>query len=390
MSTTSVGGVVDRDSSAVAAIIVCGGSGQRFGSDKLSLRVGGKPVWQWSADAFARHPKVTECVIVAHEALLPRVQAAGYRAVAGGSTRQESVAAGLAALKGNPWVLIHDGARPGISAQVIDRVIAAMQRDAAAMPVLPVVDTILDTDSHQMVNRTPLRAIQTPLGARHDDLLRAYASPDPAATDDSALLNAIGIKVSHTEGERDNMKITNEEDGAVITRLLAVPETRTGLGYDIHAFSANPSRPLYLGGLLFTGAQGLEGHSDADVLLHAITDSLLGAIAGGDIGLLFPNTDPAHKDAPSRRFVEEAARLVREAGWTVEHIDACVVAERPKIMARSVEIREAVAHMVGIDLDRVSLKATTNEGLGSLGRGEGIAAWATATVSRWRTRSTSS
>lgn len=385
-----MGGGVAQGKPTVAALVLCGGSGTRFGSDKLQFEVAGVPLWCWSAEAFAEHPGVEHVIVVARPDLAPQVREAGFAVTEGGATRQQSVQNGLAALpKRVTHVLVHDGARPGVSSELIDRVLSALDTNAAVIPVLPIADTLRHRETHEVIPRDKLVSVQTPQAARLSDLMLAYQNPDPHATDDAALLKDIGIICYQVGGERDNMKVTNEEDGAVITRLLAVPESRTGLGYDIHAFSADPSRPLYLGGLLWPGEKGLEGHSDADVLLHAITDALLGAIVGGDIGQLFPNTDPAHKNAPSRRFVEEASRRVREAGWTVDHLDACMVAERPKIMVRSHEIREEVANMVGITADRVSLKATTHEGLGALGRGEGIAAWATASVSRWRPRRTS-
>ncbi len=305
-------------------------------------------------------------------------------AVQGGGTRQESVRAGLRALpEGTEFVLIHDGARPFISQDLIARVIQSTQEHGAATPALAVTDTI--RQGNKTLDRSQLHAVQTPQGFRVSDLLKAYENPQPA-TDDAGLMDQAGFPVALVEGDRRNIKLTTIEDYELALRMIQViPETRTGLGYDIHAFSQDPTRPLWLGGVQFEGAPGLEGHSDADALLHAVVDALLGAAGMGDIGLLYPNTDPEWKDVRSTRFLEETAARLRAEAWEIVHLDATILAEVPKVMPRSHDIKQAIALATGIDPGCVSIKATTNEKLGAIGRSEGIAAMAVATIRRFPT-----
>lgn len=366
------------------ALILCSGQSARFGSDKLRLPLLGKPVWKWSADAFCDHPLIDEVVIVAHEGLIDEIGIAEYRVVLGGSTRQESALKGLRALD-TEYVLIHDGARPAVKPDLIARIVDATKTYGAAVPVLPLTDTVKQFEGERLttLDRSKLVRVQTPQGGRREEFLRAHAELLGAVTDDASLLEKIGINVSQIPGDHDNMKLTTEDDGERIQRTLGFPETRTGLGYDVHAFASDPSRPLWLGGVQFEGETGLAGHSDADALLHAITDAILGAMGGGDIGQLFQNTDPRWKDMRSRKFVEAAVALASEQGWQLVHLDATVLAEAPKVMPRSHEIRSVIAEMTGLRTEDVSIKATTHEKLGAIGRGEGISAMAVATLRRW-------
>jgi len=362
------------------AIVVAAGRSERFGRDKLRLPLGGRPVWRWSVDAFLRHPRIDAVGIVGPADLgLP---ALAYR-VDGGATRQESVYSGLrvaASIDAGALALIHDGARPFVSDSLIDRVLDSALGHGAAAPVVPLFDTIREFPAARIVLRESLRGTQTPQAARVSDLLRAHETGDPEATDDMALLASIGIRAAFVDGDRANFKITTEEDYAMARALTE--ETRTGIGYDVHAFSPDSDRPLMLGGVHFPGEPGLEGHSDADALLHAVTDAILGAAGLGDIGVHFPPTDCTWKDVSSLVFLQKAGTLIRQEGWSVVHLDATVLAERPKIVARREEIRRSIASTLGIAPERVSIKATTHEGLGAIGRGEGIAAMAIATISR--------
>lgn len=300
----------------------------------------------------------------------------------GGTHRQESSRIATEAADAEV-VLIQDGARPFTSPQLIDRVLDAIERTGAAAPGVPVTDTIRvgAGRSWALIDRGRAVAMQTPQGARRELLLRAHTFAPETYTDEMELLTAAGVAVEVVPGEVANGKITTREDLARARAMLEGMETRTGIGYDIHRFSTDESRALMLGGLRFEGL-GLEGHSDADVILHASVDALLGAATLGDIGRLFPNDDPRWKDADSLEFLRQARSLVADQGWRVVHLDIAMIGERPRIMTRSGEMREVIAAALEVDPDRVSVKATTNEGLGALGRGEGIAAHAVATLAR--------
>lgn len=370
-----------------AAIILCAGSGSRFGSDKLALMLGSKPLWKWSVDTFVQHTGIDMVVVVtaAEKVEDIRARCAAGQCVVGADTRQGSVLRGLLALPEDvDFVLIHDGARPFVTSKMISDCLVACREYGAVMVGIPVVDTVRQRSEEgvRVLDRDQLVAAQTPQGGRRSDLIAAHQS-GISSTDDAGLLEAKGIPVTLVEGDRRNLKVTTREDFEMARSLVeSSTETRTGLGYDIHAFSEDPNRPLWLGGVRFEGCPGLEGHSDADALLHAVVDALLGATAMGDIGLLYPPSDAQWKDAPSIRFLRETAERVRAAQWEILHLDATILAEVPKVMPRSQEIRHAIAQAAGISMDRVSIKATTNEKLGAIGRSEGIAAMAVATVRR--------
>jgi 2-C-methyl-D-erythritol 2,4-cyclodiphosphate synthase/2-C-methyl-D-erythritol 4-phosphate cytidylyltransferase len=326
--------------------------------------------------------------------------------VAGGETRSASVRCGLATLSDDvEIVLVHDAARPLVSRALIDRIIDATARTGAAVPGLPLADTVKRVDGAGLVRGTiprsaavegdtaaGLMSVQTPQGARIDQLRHAYARFDFAAaepTDEASLIEAMGAPVEVVPGDPDNIKITRQEDLAQAARLLSSPrnterrspESRTGFGYDVHAFAApEAGRQLFLGGIEIPHGRGLEGHSDADVLVHAVCDALLGALSLGDIGILFPNTDEAYRGVSSLRLLAIVGERVREAGWQTVNVDATVVAEAPKLAPHRARMQEAMAACLGIEPDRVSVKATTSERLGFVGRGEGMAAWAVATV----------
>jgi 2-C-methyl-D-erythritol 4-phosphate cytidylyltransferase / 2-C-methyl-D-erythritol 2,4-cyclodiphosphate synthase len=370
------------------AILLAAGSGQRFGADKVLAPLCGKPIWRWSFDAFLSHPEVDGVGIVCSESNRPEIEAMAPEAAfvcVGGDTRQESARLGLGRLPADgEMVLVHDGARPFVTQSIVSRVLDAARRTGAAAPGVPVVDTVrqLGPEGARLLDRTQLRAMQTPQAMRVTLLRSAYDQSEEVWTDEMALLQAAGTEVEIVEGDERNFKVTSPDDWNRARSLAGAAETRTGLGYDIHAFSSDPSRKLWLGGVAFDDAPALEGHSDADVLLHAAVDALLGAAALGDIGQHFPNTEPRWSGEPSITFLVRARDLLRESGWRIVHLDIAVLAERPKIMPRAQEIRQRIAGCLEIASDRVSVKATTNERLGSIGRGEGIAAFATATISR--------
>lgn len=364
----------------VHALILCAGSSQRFGQDKLLLSLAGVPVWKRSFDAFANHPEVGTVLIVAHQGLMTKVPGA----VLGGSSRIESVQRGLAALQADPddLVLVHDGARPLVSADLISRCIAEAKVHGTACPSLPITDSLKSRDGRHF-DRDSLVAVQTPQCAKYKLLVESYRNAPDSATDDMGVLEANGIEIQLIPGDKSNLKITTEEDYALAQfQLGARTVIRTGFGYDIHPFSTDPDRKLWLGGVCFEDAPALDGHSDADVLLHAVVDALLGAVGMGDIGQLFPNTDPTWKNASSMIFLREAGKRLADDNWTISNIDITVVSELPKVMPRSSEIRATIAKELNLDPQQVNLKATTNEKLGAIGRSEGIATMATATVVR--------
>lgn len=353
--------------------------------DKAWVQHQGRPLWARSLATFAQHPEIETTGLVVASGRTDEARALAPEAgfvVSGGASRQESSRLGLAAMPGGiDAVLVHDAARPFVTRDLIDRVIKGIRLAGAACPVVPVVDTVKSVGEGGTligIDRSRLVAAQTPQGALKSILEPALAL-ESEATDEAGLIEASGRKVMMVEGDPENIKITHPGD---LSRLVGAAEVRTGLGYDIHAFSEDPERPLFLGGVEFEHRPGLEGHSDADVLIHAVVDALLGAAALGDIGQLYPNSDSRWRGASSLVFLEGAKRALTDHGWEPVHIDATVVATRPQVMPKSQEIRATLALALGIEAGRVSVKATTNEGLGSLGRGEGIAAWATATIRR--------
>lgn len=373
------------------ALILAAGRSSRFGRDKLDLPLGGKPVWRWSVDTFGSHPQVDGLGIVTQEKHVERLRTELSNAafvVSGGSSRMDSVRTGLAAVpNGVETVLIHDAARPFVSDRLIDDVLEAARRTGAAWPGLPPADTVRQAEpiGFTTLDRGRLYIAQTPQAAALELLRKAYAAATDESTDDIQLLERIGIASERVQGDPECFKITTQQDyHQALAKIGAsrVMETRTGFGYDIHAFSTDPDRPLRLGGILFEERPGLEGHSDADVLIHAVVDALLGAAGLGDIGMHYPPGDARWKNAGSALFLSETAGRLEREGWRIAHIDCSVVAEKPRILPHREEICKAIAAALGSEVDIVSVKATTNERLGAIGREEGIAAFAVATIAR--------
>lgn len=364
------------------AVILAAGSGTRFGSNKVLANLGGKPVWRWSFDQFLKHPSIDEVGIVCSKEDLDYFRSAAPQASfvsVGGDSRQESSLLGVQSLRSEA-ALVHDAARPFVTNEIIGRVIEAVRDRGAAAPGVPLVDSVVRNG--KPIDRSSLQALQTPQGAIRADLLRAHSEANQEGTDEISMLAQIGVSGIIVPGDPRNFKITHFDDLSRAEAMLGPIETRTGLGYDIHAF-CKPHQPgTMLGGVHFPEAPKLEGHSDADVLLHAITDALLGAAAMGDIGVHFPNSDPQWKGKASIHFLSHACGLLMAENWRILNIDATVIAEAPKVMSRSSEIRAVIAQATGLGEEQVSVKATTNERLGSIGRSEGIAAFAIATIQR--------
>lgn len=387
------------------ALVVAAGRGRRFGGEtpKQYLDLGGRSVLRHSLATFAAHPGVDSVRAVIHpdDRGLYDIAAMGLglmEPTSGGVSRQESVRFGLESLNadGTPpgLVLIHDGARPFIDGGTIGRVIAALNTVPGAIAAVPVNDTLKRIspqsagDSSLLIeatiDRSGLWRAQTPQGFRYADILAAHrAVVGEELTDDAAVAERAGLAVSLVMGSEENVKITTAADLLRAARRFGgAAETRVGNGFDVHRFC--PGDHVNLCGIPVPHSHGLDGHSDADVALHALTDALLGAVAAGDIGHHFPPSNPRWKGAPSDIFLSHAAGLACGLGGTITAVDVTIICERPKIGPYRAAMIERLAAILGIGADRVSVKATTTEGLGFTGRQEGIAAQATATVSLHR------
>lgn len=374
------------------ALIVAAGVGARAGLDvpKQFETVGGKPMIRHSVERLSAHPAIDQIWIVVAAGQEEHLnQALGsffsHKIVIGGATRQQSVYNGLLAIRqdgGARDILVHDAARPFVADMVIDRLLDQLKTAAAAIPVLPCVDTMVQLSNDQLertVDRNSLWRVQTPQAFNFLKLVAAhenFAAGDDAS-DDAQIFLAAGHDVSTVEGDEALKKYTLPADFAE-KGTEYMRQTRTGMGYDVHRLAAGEE--LWLGGIKIEHDKGLSGHSDADVLLHALTDALLGTIAAGDIGDHFPPSDPQWRGVASSRFVEHAAALITEKGGIIQNVDMTIICEAPKIKPHRDAIRANIATMLNLDQDRVSVKATTTEGLGFAGRQEGIAAQAIATI----------
>lgn len=379
--------------SGVAVLVVAAGKGERAGGAiaKQYAPLLGKPILRWTLEALLRHPRIAtiQVAIGPEQEELYRAAIAGLPilpSIVGGATRQESVRRGLEALSTAlpDIVLIHDAARPLVSHRLIDDVLAALDGGAdCAVPLLAVADTLkrIDAGKWTTVPRDGLHRAQTPQGFRFTKILRAhrhYSAQE--VTDDMALAELAGLHIATVSGEDSNMKVTSPDDFALAEAHLRarLGESRVGMGYDVHRFQ--PGDHIWLCGIRVPHDHALEGHSDADVGLHALTDAILGAIGEGDIGLHFPPSDERWRGAPSWKFLDHAASLVRDKGGAISHCDVTIVCERPKVAPYREAMRARIAEILQLDLSRVSVKATTTEGLGFAGRREGLAAQAVATV----------
>jgi 2-C-methyl-D-erythritol 4-phosphate cytidylyltransferase/2-C-methyl-D-erythritol 2,4-cyclodiphosphate synthase len=381
----------------VAAIVVAAGRGLRLGGDrpKQYLSVGGEPVVRTSLRLFCDHSGISHVQPVIHpdDADLFTAAAHGFDLLPptlGGATRQESVYAGLRALAPHSpdIILVHDAARPSASPALVSRAISAARAHGAAVPGLPVADTIKTVDAAGRVmstlDRAALRSVQTPQAFAYAPLLAAHeqalAKGRNDFTDDAALAEWAGLAVSVFEGEAGNVKLTTTDDLARAQQAYskALTEVRTGSGFDVHTFGDGDH--IMLGGVRISHDRGVVGHSDADVALHALTDAVLGALADGDIGMHFPPSDERWRGASSDQFLAFAVQRVRDRGGDITLLDATVLCELPRIGPHRGAIRARIGAIAGIGSDRVSIKATTMERMGFIGRGEGIAALATASI----------
>jgi len=378
---------------ATCALIVAAGRGTRFGGDlpKQYLPLGGATVLRHAVNAFAAHPRIAGVLV----AIRPEDRALFDRTVAGlsvlppvpgGAERQDSVRLGLEALAVHKpeRVLIHDGARPFPDAALISRVINALDTAPAAIPTLPLGDTVKRVEEgriRETVDRSQLWRAQTPQGFHFDAILAAHRQmTGHVLTDDAAVAEAAGLMPLIVAGSEENLKVTTAEDLAAAERHLAARQgdVRVGQGFDVHPFG--PGDHVMVCGVAIPHEVAPVGHSDADVGLHALTDAVLGAIGAGDIGMHFPPSDPRWRGASSDRFLAYAATLVREHGGVIAAVDVTIICERPKIAPYRDRMIDRVAEILAISPGRVSVKATTTERLGFTGRGEGIAAQAVATV----------
>ena len=376
-----------------AVLVVAAGRGRRFGGEvpKQYLDLNGRMVLRHSLATFASHPRINWVRTVIHpdDRELYDIAAQGLGLldpVHGGALRQDSVRQGLESLQdlAPDVVLIHDGARPLIDAGTISRVITALDSHSGVIPALPVADTLkrgLDGIVSDTVNRAGLWRAQTPQGFIYNQILSAHlaAASGPELTDDAMVLEQAGHKVALVPGTEENLKITTFGDLARVSSGLTGPgEFRTGNGFDVHAFEEGDG--VWLCGVRVPHTHGLKGHSDADVALHALTDAILGAISAGDIGHHFPPSDNRWKGVASHVFLNHAVNLVRGLGGRITHVDLTIICERPKVGPYRPAMQDRLAEIMGINTGRISVKATTTEGLGFTGRQEGIATQATATV----------
>lgn len=375
----------------LGVLVVGGGASNRFGTDKLAARIGHRTVLEAAVAAMANacpHAPVVLAVQRDRVAEAQEVwQGRGIRIVAGGARRQDSVRNAFNALapSDETVVLIHDGARPFVPSADVEAVAVAAAEVGAALLVAPVAETVKQVGGDgKVVGTVPREGLAralTPQAFRAGVLRTAWRQVGETAvwTDESALVEAAGMPVRAVPGDSRNIKITHREDLAMISGWFG-GGLRTGLGVDVHPY--DPARPLWLCGVEFVGEIGLAGHSDADVALHAVTDGILGGCGAGDIGEHFPPSDPQWQNASSDRFLRHALSLAEQAGWRVVHCDLTVLAEHPRIGPHRDRLRERLAELLGLGISAVSLKATTTEGLGFVGRREGMVAMAVVTLER--------
>jgi 2-C-methyl-D-erythritol 4-phosphate cytidylyltransferase / 2-C-methyl-D-erythritol 2,4-cyclodiphosphate synthase len=379
----------------VSAIIAAGGRGARFGGDrpKQLLLLRGRPILQHSVETFLNHPRITEVIVALPDdlALSPpaylRSGAKPLHVVAGGARRQDSVGNAFARVAPHAdVVVIHDAARPLVTGAVIDRTIDAALQDGAAIAAVRAHDTVKRAGADGLIAATLRRdeifLAQTPQAFRID-VLRDALRLSVEATDEATLAEKAGHKVRLVEGDPLNLKITTREDLTAAERLVgaaSVTSIRIGNGYDLHRLVSG--RPLILGGVTIPFEKGLQGHSDADAVCHAVTDAILGAAGAGDIGRHFPDTDVAWKDANSIELLRKAGAIVTASGYAVVNIDVTVITQQPKLSPYVVAMQQNLADALAIAADQVSVKGKTNEGVDSMGAGESIAVHAVALLAR--------
>ncbi len=367
-------------------ILVAAGTGSRFGQDKMWVSLHGAPLVHWSLKTcLDAGPAALVLVHSGDRAPFAALDARDYRCVAGGATRRQSVLAGLAALPEEiDQVLIHDAARPGLPSSILHRVRAALKTAKAALPTLPLQDTIRQVSPSQTLDRSNLCAAQTPQGFDRAVLEAALADSINTQSDEVQAVEALGHAPRLIRGSLVNRKVTYPQDLHLVAALMRpLRVTLTGLGFDVHRFchpGEHPGRALVLGGLTIPGAPPLAGHSDADVLLHALCDGVYGALGNGDIGQHFPPSEVQWRDQDSCLFLDHALGLVQARGGRLIHMDMTLICETPKLAPWSGPMKRRLADLTRLPLERIGLKSTTTEGLGFTGRKEGIAAQAVVTL----------
>jgi len=370
-----------------AAVIVAAGRSERMGANKMLLEIGGKPVLWHTFCTFERCAAIDEMVLVASEEteeLCRRLAGKTDKpchVVLGGERRQDSVKNGLAVIPHADIVAIQDGARPFTTERMIVDSIESAKQYGSGVVAIPMSDTVKRAEGgiiKETIDRRQLIRMQTPQTFDYKLICMAYERMGTDVTDDASLLEAMGMEVYTVMGSENNIKLTNAEDVKRAEAILGVCPVRIGMGEDHHLLVEG--RKLILGGVEIPYEKGLLGHSDADVLVHAVTDALLGAAALGDIGQHFPDSDPAYKGADSLVLLARAAALLREKGYEIVNTDATVTAQRPKLMPHIPVMREKLAAAMGVAASAVSVKATTSEGMDAVGRGEGMTARAIAMI----------
>jgi 2-C-methyl-D-erythritol 4-phosphate cytidylyltransferase/2-C-methyl-D-erythritol 2,4-cyclodiphosphate synthase len=378
-----------------AALIAAGGTGSRMGGgvNKLLMPLAGKPVLARTLAVFDGMPEIGHVAVVLHPDLLETMQgmlpewgiSTSVQLTEGGGTRQASVYRGLQALpEDTQLVAIHDGARPFVTPDIVRRTFTAAEASGAAVAGIRVKDTlkiVAEGIIEGTVDRTRMWQVQTPQTFRYDLILNAHREAETqgwACTDDASLIERTGGKVAMVEGSALNIKITTPEDMFLAERLLGTAHVKTGIGYDAHQLAIG--RKLVLGGVEIPYERGLLGHSDADVLTHVVMDAILGAAGLGDIGRHFPDSDPAYEGICSLDLLEKVVEMIDDAGLGISHIDGVIVAQAPRMAGHIPGMRANIAGILGLDVQNVNIKATTTEGMGFAGRGEGIAAQAVATL----------
>ncbi len=373
------------------AVLLAGGSGVRFSGtgDKLWTTIRGRPLWLHGALALAEHPAIENMVIVAPGKLVERFSTIAAsiplrpQVVAGGADRQSSCLNGLRALPASvEWVAVHDAARPNLRRELLDRLLAPCDADAV-VPAVPLSDTVKRVHNGRVVDtpdRSSLVRVQTPQVARVALLRSALEGANGVFTDEASAIESVGGSVAVVEGDPENLKLTVPADLAALRACMegTTARVRMGFGYDVHRLVEGKS--LVLGGVHLPFEMGLDGHSDADVLTHAVCDALLGAAGMPDIGRLYPNTDERFRGVDSQYLLADVRERLTGEGWVTENIDCTVVAEAPRLANWIGEMCERLAETLRVDPSAVNVKATTNEGLGALGAGLGIAAYAVATI----------
>jgi len=381
----------------VGAIIVAAGRSERMGGvEKIFATIDGKPLIAHAVEAFQHSSIIDRIVIVLAKDkvsvgldLAKKYHWTKVVAVcAGGARRQDSVSEGLKQLNKVDWVLIHDGARPCVTQDIIERGLEQAKKSGAAIPAMPVADTIKVISPDSYVKDTPPRdklwAVQTAHVFRFDIISEAHHKAKGNVTDDASMVESLGHKVKIFSGSYTNIKVTTPEDLIIAEAILKSTETgeklRTGIGFDIHPLVKG--RDLVLGGVTLKFERGLQGHSDADVLVHAVIDALLGASALGDIGKHFPDTDAKYKGISSIAMLERIRSILNDNGVTVKNIDSTVICEKPRLAAHTQKMCRNIARALDIDEEQVSVKASTTNSLGLIAKGEGIAAMAVVLIKK--------